>query len=414
MPLTDAKIRNTKPSEKPLKLTDGGGLYLEVRPTGAKFWRYRYRIAGKENIFAIGEYFNDKRGGHVSLDDARGERDKARALVKQGIHPAHNRQKERLAAYTENANTFEAVAREWISKKKSGWAPYYLRQVERFLGADVFPYVGNIPIRNVTAAHLLEIVRRIEGRGAETVALLVRQWSSAIFRYAVATLRADSDPAAALKGAIHRPRVEHRKPLSREQIADFVKALEAYGGYRTTVIALRLMLLTFVRPVELRAAHWEEIDLDRAQWRIPAERMKMREEHIVPLSWQAVGLLRELYTYTGGRGFLFPNYRNPNACMTATTMNRALERMGFNGKDSIGFSAHGFRATASTTLNELGFRPDVIERQLAHAERNKVRASYNQAEYLEERRVMMQQWADMVAEMERGKNKVTPIKRVVA
>jgi integrase len=414
MPLTDAKIRNTKPGDKPIKLTDGGGLYLEVRTTGAKLWRYRYRIAGKENVFAVGEYFNDKRGGHISLDDARGERDKARALIKQGIHPAHNRQAARLATNAENANTFEAVAREWIAKKKQGWTPYYLRQVERFHETDVFPYVGNLPIRNVTAAHLLEIVRRIEGRGAETVALLVRQWASAIFRYAVATLRADADPAAALKGAIHRPKVEHHKPLSRDQIADFVKALDSYGGYRTTVIALRLMLLTFVRTVELRGALWTEIDLDRAEWRIPAERMKMREPHIVPLSRQAVELLRELHTYTGGRGFMFPNYRNPKTCMTATTLNRALERMGFNGKDSIGFSAHGFRATASTILNELNFRPDVIERQLAHAERNKVRASYNQAEYLEERRAMMQQWADLTDEMAKDDDKVTPIKKAAA
>ncbi|HRH14257.1 MAG TPA: tyrosine-type recombinase/integrase [Azonexus sp.] len=414
MPLTDAKIRNTKPGDKPIKLTDGGGLYLEVRTTGAKLWRYRYRIAGKENVFAVGEYFNDKRGGHISLDDARTERDKARALIKQGIHPAHNRQAARLATHAENANTFEGVAREWIAKKKQGWTPYYLRQVERFHETDVFPYVGNLPIRNVTAAHLLEIVRRIDGRGAETVALLVRQWASAIFRYAVATLRADTDPAAALKGAIHRPKVEHHKPLSRDQIADFVKALDSYGGYRTTVIALRLMLLTFVRTVELRGAHWTEIDLDRAEWRIPAERMKMREPHLVPLSRQAVELLRELHTFTGGRAMLFPNYRNPKTCMTATTLNRALERMGFNGKDSIGFSAHGFRATASTILNELNFRPDVIERQLAHAERNKVRASYNQAEYLDERRTMMQQWADLTDEMAKSENKVTPINRAAA
>jgi integrase len=411
MPLTDAKIRNTKPGEKPIKLTDGGGLYLEMRPTGAKLWRYRYRIAGKENVFAVGEYFNHRRSGHISLDEARTERDKARALVKQGIHPSHNRQAARLATLAGNATTFEAVAREWIAKKKLGWTPYYLRQVERSLEADVFPYVGNLPIRNVTAAHLLEIIRRIEERGAETVALLVRQWASAIFRYAVATLRADTDPAAALKGAIHRPKVEHHKPLSRDQIADFVKALEGYAGYRTTVIALRLMLLTFVRTVELRAAHWTEVDLDREEWRIPAERMKMRESHIVPLSRQAVELLWELHTFTGARGFLFPNYRNPKTCMTATTLNRALERIGFNGKDSIGFSAHGFRATASTILNEIGFRPDVIERQLAHAERDKVRASYNQAEYLEERRAMMQQWADLTDEMANRESKVTPIKR---
>jgi integrase len=426
MPLTDSQIRNTKPGEKPIKLTDGGGLYLEVRPTGAKLWRYRYRIAGKENVFAVGEYVQAPNGeakeqtlarrnaGMLTLAEARVRLEEWRALVKQGIHPAHNRQAARLANHAENANTFEAVAREWIAKKKLGWTPYYLRQVENVLNADVFPYIGNLPIRNVTAAHLLEIVRRVEGRGAASVALLVRQWASAIFRYAVATLRADTDPAAALKGAIHRPKVEHHKPLSRDQVADFVKALDSYGGYRTTVIALRLMLLTFVRTVELRAAHWAEFDLDRAEWRIPAERMKMREPHIVPLSRQAVELLTELKTHTGGRSFLFPNYRNQQTCMTATTLNRALERMGFNGKDSIGFSAHGFRATASTMLNELSFRSEVIERQLAHAERNKVRVSYNQGEYMEERRAMMQQWADLTDEMAKSESKVTPIKRAAA
>lgn len=410
MALTDAKIRNTKPTAKPVKLADSGGLYLEVRSSGAKLWRYRYRIAGKENVFAIGEYFADKRAGHVSLDDARRQRDEARVLVKQGIHPAHQRQTQRMAQLAEASNTFEGVAREWIAKKATGWTPYYTRQVEGFLGADVFPYIGKLPIRSVTAAHLLEIVRRIEGRGAETVALLVRQWSSAVFRYAVATLRADGDPAAALKGAITRPKVVHSKPLSREQVAAFVKALDSYGGYRTTTIALRLKLLTFVRTIELRAAEWPEIDFDRAEWRIPAERMKMREPHIVPLSRQALELLRELHTLTGGQRWLFPNYRRPATCMTATTLNRALERMGFNGKGGIGFAAHGFRATASTMLNEAGYRPDVIERQLAHKERNKVRASYNQAEYLDERRAMMQQWADMADNMAED-GTVTPIRR---
>lgn len=426
MPLTDTRIRNLKPCEKPLKATDGGGLYLDVRPTGAKLWRYRYRIAGRENLFAAGAYAQAPSGeskkqaearrnaGRLTLAEARVMREEWRALVKQGIHPAHNRQAARMANHAENANTFEAVAREWIAAKKSGWTPYYQRQVERFLKTDVFPYIGRLPIRNVTAAHLLEIVKRIEGRGAETVALLVRQWASAIFRYAVATLRADGDPAAALKGAIHRPRVEHRKPLSRDQIADFAKALAEYGGFRTTVIALRLLMLTFVRPVELRGAQWSEFDLERAEWRIPAERMKMREAHLVPLSLQAVELIRELHAHTGGRAFLFPNYRNPRTCMTATTLNRALERMGFNGKDSIGFSAHGFRATASTILNETGYRPDVIERQLAHSERNKVRASYNRAEYLEERRAMMQQWADLTDELAKKQKTVTPIKRAAA
>lgn len=393
MPLTDAKIRNAKSTDTPQKLADGGGLYLEVRPTGSKLWRYRYRIAGKENVYALGDYPT------VGLAEAREAHRKARALVDQGIHPSHNRQAERLANVNANANTFEVVAREWIGKKRGGWTPYYLRQVERFLGADVFPYVGKLPIRSVTAAHLLEIIRRAEGRGAETVALLLRQWCSAIFRYGVATLRADADPAAALKGAIHRRKVEHAKALSRPQIAEFARALRDYGGYRTTVIALELLLLTFVRTAELRKAMWSEFDLDRAEWRIPAERMKMREMHIVPLSRQAVQLLRELHTHTGQRGMLFPNHRSPMEFMTPTTLNRALERMGFNGQDSIGFSAHGFRATASTILHEMGYRSDYIERQLAHAERNKVRASYNHAEYLEDRRSMMQQWADTVDQL---------------
>lgn len=409
MALTVATIDTAKPGKKPTgkdkkgkplyvavdgpyKLTDSGGLYLEVRPSGAKLWRYRYRIGDKENVFALGVF------PKVGLAEARTERDKARALVKQGIHPAHNRQAMLSEQVAENANTFGAVAREWISQRRSNWSGYYLRQVERFLELDVYPYIGTLPIRSVKAAHLLEIVMRVEKRGAPNVAILLRQWSSAIFRYAVSTLRADADPAAALKGAIHRPKVEHHKPLTRADIPDFLKALETYGGYRTTVIAMRLLMLTFVRTGELRAAEWSEFDLDRAEWRIPAERMKMRETHFVPLSAQAVELLRELHTLTGGQRLLFPNYRRPKTCMTATTLNRALERMKYSGK----FSAHGFRATASTILNELNFRPDVIERQLAHAERNKVRASYNRAEYLAERREMMQAWADYLDRLKSG------------
>ena len=268
----------------------------------------------------------------------------------------------------------------------------------------MFPHIGRLPIRNVTAAHVLEIMRQVEARGAETVALTIRQWCSAIFRYAVTTLRAESDPAAALKGAIARPRTEHHKPLSRGQVAAFGKALDSCSGNRSTIIALRLMLLTFVRTTELRNAEWPEIDLQHAEWRIPAERMKMRDAHVVPLSKQALDLLRELHMLTGGQRWLFPNDRRPNSCMSATRLNRALERMGFNGKGTIGFSAHGFRATASTILNEAGCRPDVIERQLAHKERNKVRAAYNQAEYLHERRTMMQQWADMIDTMRKSGN----------
>jgi integrase len=393
MPLTDVQIRKTKPnpdSKSPIRLADGNGLWLVVSYSGAKYWQYRYKIGRKENTYSVGEYPG------VSLSDAREVRKWARELVKQGVHPTHQRKDEQVKNQADKSNTFKSVALEWIQKKKVGWTPYYLRQVENMLGADVYPAIGKMPIRAVTAAHLLDIITKVEGRGAETVALLIRQWCSAIFRYGVATLRADNDPASALKGAIHRPKTVHSRPLSREEIRELLKALEKFGGYRTTVIALRLMLLTFVRTVELRAATWSEFDLSRGEWRIPAERMKMREPHFVPLSRQAIKLLQELHTLTGNREYLFPNYRSPRTCMTATTLNRALERMGFNGKGSVGFSGHGFRATASTLLNEMGFRSEVIERQLAHAERNKVRASYNQAEYMEERRSMMQQWADFI------------------
>lgn len=390
MALTDAKIRQTKPTDKAQKLTDAHGLYLEVRPTGKKLWRYRYRIDGKENVFAIGEY------PIIGLAEARAKRDEAKATAKTGVHPAHSRRAEVRSNVSANANTFEAIAREWIAKTKTDTSDYYRKQIEKVLATDVFPVVGKLPIRNVTAAELLKIVQKVEARDAPVVALNIRQWCSAIFRFAMVTLRAENDPAAALKGAIKRPKTEHAKPLSREQIKDFIVSAEQYGGYRTTVIALRLMLLTFVRTIELRKAEWKHIDLERAEWRIPAEHMKMDEPHFVPLSKQAAVLLRELKTHTGGHPNLFPNYRSPQSYMTGTTLNRALERMGMNGKDSIGFSAHGFRATASTILNEQGYRADVIEKQLAHAERNSVRASYNQAEYAAERRQMMQDWANMI------------------
>ncbi len=264
--------------------------------------------------------------------------------------------------------------------------------MERTLVADVFPAAGALPIREVTAAQLLEILHKVEKRGAEVVALLIRQWCSAIFRYAVATLRADHDPAAALKGAVHRPKVAHHKPLSRTEISALLAKLDGFAGYATTRIALRLLLLTFVRPGELRRAQWAEFNLDDAEWRIPGERMKMREEHIVPLPRQAVALLRELHKLTGNQPWLFPNHRRPKESMSPTSLNRALERLGYGGK----FSAHGFRATASTLLNELGYDADWIERQLAHAPRNKVRAAYNHAQYLKERRKMVQEWADFV------------------
>lgn len=387
MALTDVKIRQAKASDKTLKLTDSNGLYLEVKPNGSKLWRYRYRIAGKENLFAVGEY------PALSLQDARKARDDARDLVKQGIHPSHARQSMLTDQLIKNANTFEAVAREWIGKMKADWTEYHHKQVTNCFEQNAFPKLGRLPIRNVTAAHLLDILQTMEKRGAVTYSLLLRQWCSAVFRYAVVTLRADADPAAALKGAIRRPKVNHSKPMPVETIGDFKARLATYGGNRTTVIALRLMLYLFIRTVELRKASWPEFDLPGNEWKIPAERMKMRRIHLVPLPWQAVALLNELHRITGAGDWLFPNFRRPDDVMSATTINRALEHMGYA---SGLWTGHDFRATASTQLHEMGFKPDVIERQLAHVEENKTKAAYNHAEYLAERRVMMQAWADWI------------------
>jgi integrase len=394
--LTDTKARNAKPAEKPYQLQDGMGLYLDVRPSGAKYWRYRYWFNPKKaGIYTIGEY------PAVSLSDARREREWAREHVKQGLNPTTAKEAERLHQMGEHANTFKVVAQEWIEQNRLHWSANYMRQVETFLDKDVFPKIGSTPIRMVTSARLLAIIREVEKRGAQSIAVLIRQWSGQIFRYAIATLRADSDPSSALYGAIRRAPVRHNPPLAKDEIPRFLNLLGDYGGYRGTVIALKLMLYTFVRTVELRKAEWTEFDLEASEWRVPAARMKMAkkmkvgETHIVPLSRQAVALLTELKTISGGQRFLFPNLRSPKTCMTATTINQALKRMGYAGK----FSGHGFRSTASTLLHEMGWRSELIERQLAHAERDKVKAAYNHAEYLPEREKMMQAWADWIDEL---------------
>lgn len=385
MPLTDVKIRQAKPGTAPIKLTDGGGLYLEVRPNGSKLWRYRYRIDGRENVFAIGAYPD------VSLSDARSERDLAREHVRAGRHPSHVRQTEKAQQIAENRNTFQAVAGEWIADRLGKRSATYRNQCERAFKADVYPRIGRLPMREITAAHVLDILTRMDKRGATTLALQVRQWISAVFRYGVATLRADTDPAAALKGAIERKPINHSKAMTREELAQYYQSVANYRGHRVTVIALRLLPMLFTRTVELRCARWEEFDLDNSLWEIPSERMKMRRRHLVPLSTQAVELLRELRSITAG-GLLFPGLRDPSRPLSATTLNRAIEYL-----DMAGWHCHDFRATASTHLYEMGtWRAEVIEMQLAHAERNRSRAAYNHAQYLEARKAMMQAWADFL------------------
>lgn len=385
MPLTDVKIRQAKPGSVPIKMTDGGGLHLEVKPNGSKLWRYRYRLDGKENTFAIGAYPD------VSLADARAERDAAREHVRAGRHPSHVRQTEKATQLAENRNTFKVVAEEWIEDRLGQRTQTYRDQCRRAFVNDVYPAIGRMPMREITAAQVLAILRKMDGRGATTLALQVRQWISAVFRFGVATLRADADPAAALKGAIQRKAINHSQPMSREQLGEYLAAVDRYKGHRGTVIALKLLPMLFTRTGELRCAKWPEFDLDKALWEIPAERMKMRRKHLVPLPDQAIELLRELRKITAGE-LLFPGLRDPSRPISPTTLNRALEYL-----DMKGWHCHDFRATASTHLYEMGrWRAEVIELQLAHVERNRVRAAYNHAQYLAERRQMMQSWADTV------------------
>lgn len=384
MPLTDLKIRSTKPSDKPVKLPDGHGLYLEVRPTGSKLWRYRYKIDGKENTFALGEY------PAVTLQDARQAREEARALVKAGIHPAHARQASLAAQVKDNKDTFRAVAKEWIESRRANWTPYYCKQVESYMDRDVFPKVGSRPIRSLTSSDMRAVIEAISGRGATAAAINVRTWCSAVFCYAVSRGRADLDPAAPLARMVQRGEIEHAEPMSSVAIGKFRRGLEEYGGLRTTALALKLMLYTFVRTVEMRRGEWREVRLDDDLWVIDGAKMKMRRTHMVPLSRQAKEILEELRQITGAGRLLFPNSRRPAEMMSATTINRAMEYLG------IPYSGHDFRATASTHLYEMGWTEDVVEMQLAHAEKKKSKAAYNHAKHLDRRRIMMQAWADWI------------------
>jgi integrase len=393
MALIDTRIRNAKPADKPYKLTDGGGLYIEINPNGSKLWRLRFRLAGKENVFAIGKYPD------VGLAEAREKRDTAKKHIKNGINPAHHRKLERARLIKEHANTFEAVARGWLANNASHWAARTFQQRVHALERDVFPVIGALPIRQITPAHVLDIVKRVEKR-APTMAVIVNQVIGAICRHAIVTLRSDTDPTNPLRGSLKPPPTQRHKPLSKNEIPAFTQALEAYPGYFSNKVALHLMLLTLVRTVEILEAKWDEFNLESALWRIPAQRMKMKEDHIVPLSRQVIELLKSLHDVTGTSDYLFPNRSNLHKPVSRGVLWKAVAGMGYAGR----FSPHGIRATGSTILNEMGFRADVIERQLAHKERNKVRAAYNQAEYLSERREMMQSWADLLDSLTKNEN----------
>ena len=384
MPLTDIKIKTAKSGQKPYKLTDGEGMFLYIHPSGSKYWRLKYRFAGKEKLLALGVY------PKTSLLDARQKRTEAKVLLVSGIDPSDHRKEQKLLSSLKSGSTFEEIAEEWHQKQKERWTERYAFHIWKRLQTDLFPELGKKSIQDINAPQLLLPLRKVEARNAIEIAHRLLQTAGQIFRYAIATGKAERDVSRDLRGALQtRKKVSYNR-LKENELPEFLNKLENYDGELQTKLALKLALLTFVRTTELRGARWEEINFDKAEWRIPAARMKMRELHIVPLSIQVITVLKEIRNINGNREFLFPNRNNPKTYISENTLLYALYRMGYHSRATV----HGFRATASTILNENGFRADVIERQLAHAERNKVRASYNHAEYLAERREMMDWWGN--------------------
>lgn len=395
MPLTFQQIRNAKPRSKPFKLYDEGGLYLLVARDGSRGWRLKYRFEGKERLISLGVY------PEIDLKTARQRRDQARKLLAEGVDPSAARQAEKAAKRAAGANSFEAVAREWFAKYSASWAKSHSEKILRRLEREVFPYLGHRPVSEITAAELLGVIRRIEARGLIETAHRTLQNCGRVFRYAVATARAERDPSSDLRGALPPKREEHFAAFTDpKKLGDLLRAMDAYQGTFTVNVALRLAPILFVRPGELRQAEWAEIDFEKAEWNIPAEKMKSGEPHLVPLPRQAVEALRELYPLTGLGRYVFPSARSIHRPMSNNAVLAALRNLGF-GKDEV--TGHGFRATARTLLEEqLKYRPEIIEQQLAHNVRDPLGRAYNRTKHLEERRAMMQAWADYLDQLRRG------------
>jgi integrase len=393
MPLTDTAIRNAKPTDKTKKLFDAGGLYLEVAPRGGKWWRLKYRFGGKEKRLSLGVYPD------VSLKDARERRDEARKLLANEIDPSENRKAKKAATVERSGNSFEVVAREWYAKHSPNWSVNHGDRIIRRLDRDIFPWIGGKPIADITAQQLLEVIRRIEQRGALETAHRALGNCSRVFRYAVVTGRAERDPSGDLRGALPPVKGTHFASVTEpKKVAEVLRALDGYEGTLTVRCALRLAPLVFVRPGELRHAEWADIDLDAAEWRYTVT--KTDTPHIVPLSHQAVKILRELHPLTGRGHYVFPGARSAARPMSDNAILAAMRRMGISKEE---MSGHGFRAMARTILDEvLGFRPDYIEHQLAHAVRDPNGRAYNRTAHLPERKRMMQEWADYLDKLKAG------------
>lgn len=383
--LSDAAVKQAKARDKDYKLSDREGMYLLVKSNGAKYWRFKYRYNGKEKVLALGIY------PRISLRDARIRLLEARKSLYEGADPGQIRKEGKLTKKALAAHTFETIAREWWEKQCGAWSEGHGLKVLSSLETDIFPHIGNTPIAEISAQTLLALIRRVEDRGALDIASRILQRCSSVFRYAIQTGRASYNPTTDLQGSLKSRKPKHQPSLPRAELPEFLKRLKKYDGMVQTQLALKLLVLTFVRPGELRGARWEEFDLKAKEWRIPGERMKMKTEHIVPLSKQSILLLGDLKRVTGQYDLLFPGERIRSKPMSENTLLFALYRLGYKDRAT----PHGFRATASSILNEQNFNKDAIERQLAHLERNKIRGAYtHHAEYLKERKKIMQWWAD--------------------
>ncbi|BEA57475.1 integrase [Escherichia coli] len=386
MPLNDMQIRRAKPEDKPYTLGDGQGLSLLIEPNGSKSWRFRYRYAGKPKMISLGVYPT------ITLADARSRRDEARKLVAEGKNPSEVRKEQKRALQTESENAFEKIAREWHQLKSAKWSAGYASDIMEAFKNDIFPYVGTRPVGEIKPLELLNVLRKIEKRGALEKMRKVRQLCSEVFRYAIATGRAEYNPAADLSSALEVHQSNHFPFLKADEIPDFLRALEGYTGSKLVQIATKLLMITGVRTIELRAALWQEFDLDNAIWEIPAERMKMRRSHLVPLSAQALDLLIELKSMSGNYQLVFPGRNNPNKPMSEASINQLIKRIGYGGK----VTGHGFRHTMSTILHEYGFESTWIEMQLAHCDKNKIRGIYNHADYYSNRKEMLNWYSEKI------------------
>ena len=394
MPLNDTLIRGLKAEARARKHFDGGGLFLFIPTSGSKLWRMAYRFEGKSKLLSFGSY------PALSLREAREKRDEARKLLAQGIDPAAHKREEHKARLTAQRDSFQNIAREWHEVRLAEFSEKHRGTVMYRLETYIFPGIGAKHITKLDTPDILAVVKPLEQKGLHETSRRLLQIINQVFRYAIATGRAKHNIAADLRGALRPRRVTHRAAIVEpSNVGQLLRDIDAYEGYYPLVCALKLAPLVFTRPTELRAARWSEFDLDEKEWRIPAERMKLRRQHIVPLSTQAVSILEDLYEATGDGTFLFPSIRTATRPISDATMLNALRRMGYQKQE---MSVHGFRAIASTLLNELGYNRDWIERQLAHGEGNDVRSAYNHAEYLPERRRMMQEWADYLDKLRDG------------